>query len=190
MRGGEIIVPALSEPFPSMKNNIGSYALASLGVASLAAAIYLNPPGGVRWGAFVEDPSHWTEKLIFLAKLYLWPAAMSFVAIVLYQLQFRMMGGGGHIGGTFGIAVLATGAMLATLRAVALQQSAIPFYVLGVALGYTMMSRVYAIRMKRTGRVSVPWPVWRGDAQGVAEVQRQMQERMTRERVTSSGSVG
>ncbi len=158
-----------------MKNHFGSYALAALAVVVLAIAIHANPPGGVRWGAFFEDPSHWTAKGWFLARTYLWPATMSFVAIVLYQLQFRVMGGGGHSGSTFGIAVLATGAMLTTLRAVAFQQSAVPFYVLGVALGYTVMGRVYAIRMRMvSGRVRVPWPVWRGDAQGVAEVQRQM----------------
>lgn len=161
-----------------MKNNLGSYMLAALAMAALAFAIHTNPPGGVRWGTFFEEPSHWTMKAMFLARAYLWPAMMAFGAIVLYQLQFRVMGGGGHTAATFGMAVLATGAMLAVLRSIAYQQTAVPFYVLGVALGYTVMSRVYAIRMRLIrGRVRVPWPVWRGDAAGVAEVQRQMRER-------------
>lgn len=165
-----------------MKTNPGSYLLAALAVCALAIAIHSSPPGGVRWGAFFEDPSHWTEKLTFLARLYLWPGMMGFAAIVLYQLQFRMMGGG-NSPATFGIAVFATGAMLLVLRALAFQQSAVPFYVLGVALGYTVMGRVYAVRMRLiAGRVRVPWPVWRGDAQAIAEVQRQMQEKAARER--------
>lgn len=163
-----------------MKNNFGSYLLAALAMAGLAIAISANPPGGVRWGTFFEDPSHWTAKAMFLARTYLWPAAMAFGAIVLYQLQFRVMGGGGSTAATFGMAVLATGAMLVVLRSIAYQQTAVPFYVLGVALGYTMMGRVYAIRMKLiAGQVRVPWPVWRGDTARVAELQRQMRERAT-----------
>jgi hypothetical protein len=165
-----------------MKNHYGSYTLAALALGALAIAVHANPPGGVRWGAFFEDPSHWTAKATFLARIYLWPAAMSFGAIVLYQLQFRVMGGGGHTAATFGLAVLATGAMLSTLRALAFQQSGTPFYVLGVALGYTVMSRVYAIRMRFVlGQVRMPWPVWRGDAQGVAEVQRQMRAKAAKD---------
>jgi hypothetical protein len=166
-----------------MKKHPGSYLLAALAVCALTVAIHSNPPGGVRWGAFFEDPSHWTAKLTFLARLYLWPGMLGFVAIVLYQLQFRVMGSG-NSAATFGIAVLATGAMLTVLRALAFQQSAVPFYVLGVALGYTVMGRVYAVRMRRiVGNIRCPWPIWRGDALGIAEVQRQIHERATRQSV-------
>jgi hypothetical protein len=161
-----------------MNKNYGSCTLAALAFGALAIAIHANPPGGVHWGAFFEDPAHWTAKALFLAHLYLVPALMSFGAIVLYQLQFRVMGVGSHSAATFGIAVLASGAMLMVLRALAFQPSSAPFYVLGVASGYTVMSRVYAIRMRLiANRIRIPWPVWRGDVQRVAEVQRQMRER-------------
>jgi hypothetical protein len=61
--------------------------------------------------------------------------------------------------------------MLVSLRTISMNPRSGPSYVAGMALGYTVMARLYAIRMRLfLNRVRVPWPVWRGNLQAVQEI--------------------
>lgn len=161
-----------------MKKNIASNLLFLAAVSALLFVVAANPPGGVRWGALFADQASLLRKLIFLANIYLWPAVLSFVAITLFQLQFRLASSGAQGRIVFAVCIVASGAMLLGLRTISTGASSMPSYVLGMASGYTMMSRLYAMRIRTFwGGVRVPWPVWRGDRTAVEEINRVMHTR-------------
>ncbi len=154
-----------------MKNNLSSSFLLFLALSALGIAFATNPPGGVRWGLLIEAPGGWFEKVMFLAGTYLLPAFLSFCAIVLFQLQFRLASSGTNKRIVFSVCVLASGAMLLGLRSISSNPSSGPPYVSGMALGYTVMARLYAIRLRNFfGRVRILWPVWRGNIRAVQEI--------------------
>jgi hypothetical protein len=164
-----------------MKNNLGSTLLAALAIGALSIAIALNPPGGVRWIEFLLEPVSWLQKADYFAGAYLLPALSSFCAIALFQLQFRLSSSGANKRTVFSVCVLASGAMLMGLRAIASSSNSGPSYVVGMALGYTVMSRLYAIRMRTfLNRVSVPWPIWRGNPLAVREIDQAVRARSQR----------
>lgn len=166
-----------------MKKNIASNLLFLAAVSALVFAVVANPPGGVGWGALLADQASLLRKLIFLANTYLHPAVLSFVAITLFQLQFRLASSGTQGRIVFAVCVVASGAMLLGLRTISTGASSMPSYVLGMALGYTMMSRLYAMRLRTFfGSVRLPWPVWRGDRAAVEEINRAMHTRVMQAR--------
>ncbi|MEP7353037.1 MAG: hypothetical protein ABI824_07375 [Acidobacteriota bacterium] len=157
--------------------------LAAFAVGLLAWTLAQHAPGGARWSLFVEDPAPVWIKSWFLWKTYLWPAVPSFIAIVLFQLQFRLAASGAGARTVFSICVIGCFVMLSSVRIVAFAPSATPGYVLGMALGYTTMGRVYAIQMRTieiwAGKgVSIPSIVWRGNVAGIRELERNMRMRM------------
>lgn len=161
-----------------MKKSLASNLLFAVALAALAYAVMTNPPGGVRWGAFVAEQTSLVRKAAFLANIYVWPALISFCAISLFQLQFRISSSGANRRTVFTVCVAASGAMLVGLRTISMGVSSSPSYIVGMALGYTMMSRLYAVRLRKVfNRVRIPWPIWRGDRQAVEEIHRAMQVR-------------
>lgn len=154
-----------------MKKNLASNALFLAAAGALLFAMLMNPPGGVRWEAFFGEQASFVRKVSFLAGVYVWPAVLSFFAIVLFQLQFRLASSGVRGRVVFAVCVAASGAMLLGMRTISLSASSMPSYVLGMASGYTVMSRLYAMRLRTFfGKVRMPWPVWRGDRVAVEQI--------------------
>lgn len=166
-----------------MTKNLGSNLLLALALSALLYAVIANPPGGVRWGMFAEEPSPVVTKIFYVVSSYLWPSILSFAAITMFQLQFRLTSSGATKRTVFSMCVLASGSMLLALRAISFSPNAGPSYVAGMAAGYTVMSRLYAVRMREVlRRVRVPWPIWRGDRAAVEEFDRVVRERRDKQR--------
>jgi hypothetical protein len=163
-----------------MKKSLASNLFFVAAVGMIAYAMMMNPPGGVRGGAFIADQASMLRKFLFLAYTYVWPAVLSFCAISMFQLQFRLSSSGANGRLVFSVCVLASGGMMLGLRMMSMGPSSTPSYVLGMALGYTMMSRLYAVRMKKVWNVRLPWPIWRSDLAAVQEINRAMQARVVR----------
>jgi hypothetical protein len=89
-----------------MKTNPGSSLLCALVLCGLGYVIAMNPPGGVRWAMFFEDSATWTAKTDFLLGSYVWPAFLSLLAIVFFQLQFRPAASGANKRMIFAICVM------------------------------------------------------------------------------------
>lgn len=161
-----------------MKKNLGSNLLLLFALAALGYAVFSSPPSSVPWIVFIDEASPWMLKATYLARTYLWPALLAFVAITLFQLQFRLAASGATKRAVFSLSVLASGAMLVVLRTIAMAQNSAPAYVVGMAAGYTVMSRLYAVRLRQLWPgVRIPWPTWRGNAAAVAEMDRMVRER-------------
>jgi hypothetical protein len=161
-----------------MKNNLGSSFLFLLALGGLAAAIALHPPSGAPWVLFADDPAPLLQKLSALNGLYVWPGILAWFSISLFQFQFRLASSGVNKRTIFAVCVLASGAMLMSLRGVSMSPASAPSYVAGMALGYTMMAKLYAVRVRKIfGPVRLPWPVWRGDARAVCEIDQAVQAR-------------
>ena len=170
-----------------MKKNLASNLFLAVVAGALAYAMITTPPGGVRWGAFVADEASLLKKLSFLTNIYVWPAILSFVAISMFQLQFRIASSGVSGRLVFSVCAVASGAMMLGLRTISLGASSSPSYIFGMALGYTMMSRLYAVRMRKIfNGVRIPWPIWRGDLAAVEEINRAAQLRMMHSRMPSA----
>jgi hypothetical protein len=159
--------------------NLGSNLLVSAAGAALSYAFAQNPPGGAPWRVFLEEPAPVWTKAWFLAAAYGWPAVLSFAAIVLFQLQMRLTVSGANRRTVFAVCALASGAMVLGLRELSFSPHAAPSYVVGMALAHTVMSRLYAVRMRLVaGRVRAPWPVWRGNRAAVEAIDREVRARM------------
>jgi hypothetical protein len=151
------------------KQNWSCWAWLSIALAVLSKSLMDNAPGGAGWPAFVADESPNFEKLLYLAGIYLWPLFLSFCAIALFQLQFRLSMGGAGAPAVFAVSVLGSSAMLSALRG--LSAASAPSYILGMALGYTVAGRVYAVYLRAIWkRIRVPCIVWRGNTQAVREI--------------------
>jgi hypothetical protein len=162
-----------------MKQNLGSNFLLTVACAALSYAFAQNAPGGEPWSAFLKEAAPWWVKARFLASAYGWPALLSFAAIMLFQLQVRLSASGANRRTVFAVCALASGAMVLGLRELSFSPHAAPSYVLGVALAYTVMSRLYAVRMRRFyWGVRAPWPVWRGNRAAVEAIDRELRARM------------
>jgi hypothetical protein len=164
-----------------MKKNLGSSLLLALAFSALVFSIVDNPPGGVRWGVFAAEPASLPRKLTYLLAIYFWPGLLSCLAISLFQLQARLASSGANKRTVFSLCVLASGAMLLSLRMMAYSPNSGTAYVAGMALGYTMMGRLYAVRLRTFPRgIRLPWPVWRGNMDAVQQI-----DAMTRARTGS-----
>jgi hypothetical protein len=129
------------------------------------------PPGRFSWHRFfAEVPIR--EKLPFLLKVYAAPACLSFCAVVLFQLQMRLSMGGAPVNVIFPLSVLGATSMLGAFRVMVGGIGGVPGYAVGMAAGYTMMSRLYAV--KPSGRTLFGKPmlriVWRGDPEAAREI--------------------
>jgi len=136
--------------------------LIALAALTLLAAYF--PPGKFTWHRFAEDELPLSGKILYLLKVYALPAALSFAAVVLFQLQMRFSVAGAPTYAVFPISILGATAMLAAFRSMTLGMGGIPGYVVGLATAYTLMSRFAGIRPShRTflGRRMVRI-VWRG----------------------------
>ncbi len=130
-----------------------------------------NPPGGVRWGFFAEESATLAQKASYLFSAYALPGFLACFAIVMFQMQGRVASTGANKRTVFSLCVLASGAMLTAFRLIAYTPTSASSYVTGMALGYTLMSRLYAVRMRLFfGRMRLPWPVWRGNIAGVRQI--------------------
>jgi hypothetical protein len=102
---------------------------------------------------------------------YVLPGLLSCFAIVMFQIQGRIANTGASKRMVFSICVMSSGTILMALRLIAYNPTSGTSYVAGMALGYTMMSRLYAVRMRLfLGRVRLPWPVWRGSTSEVRQI--------------------
>lgn len=150
--------------------------LFSAALGGFAFALLANSPGGAPWALFFGDPAPMTQKLLFLLRTWCWPALLSFAAITLLQLQFRLATSGASKRTVFSVCLFASGTMLLSLRTLAALPGAGPSYALGMALGYTVMSQLYAVRLRSLGPLRLPWPVWRGDRAAVEELHRRLRD--------------
>jgi len=162
-----------------MPKNLGSNVLFTLTIAGLGYTIATTPPSGAPWSIFFAEPATLLQKANFLAVAYVWPGLLSFSSIAFFQLQNRLTASGMNKRAVFSVCMLASGAMLMGLRAVAMNPTSGPSYVVGMALAYTAMSRLYAVRIRTFAqRVRLPWPVWRGNHSAVQEIDEMAKLRM------------
>jgi hypothetical protein len=110
--------------------------------------------------------------------LYLFPPLAGFVVVSLYMLHMRMMQGtlsrGSHPIGVFLTGSISTMTSLFGWRFMFRTWQLIPLYALGVGLAYAVMSRVYAVRLRRIGWLRLPRVIWRGNAAAVAQMQQEV----------------
>lgn len=156
-----------------LKNNIYSLGFLFSALVTLGAAIVATPPANLSWQVFFEDPASLAVKAWFLVSTYLWPAILSFTAIVGLQLQFRLSSGGSGKCTVFSVCLVASLAMLVGLQRLSMSPSSAPAYALGMALGYMAMSRLYAVRVRRVWPgVAIPHIIWRGNSEAVRQMDR------------------
>lgn len=161
-----------------MKNRNFVPCLLALVILGVLVAVF--PPFQVTWRHFLQDPTPVARKLAFLLKVYGLPFCMSFGAIVMMQMQGRLGALGATASSVFPLALLGAVGMMMAFRSMASGVGGIPGYALGMALAYTVMSRVHAIQP--SGKVMFGRPmiriVWRGelDAQRLAALRLQERE--------------
>jgi len=156
-----------------LKAKYYSYLLPAIAFVALAAAVIGAPPANLSWGTFFDDPAPAAAKSAFLARTYLLPGTLSFAAIILFQLQFRLSASGAGKQTVFSICLLASLSTLLGLQRLSLTPNAAPAYAVGMAAAYMTASRLYGMRMRSVGRgLSIPWIIWRGNQQGVQDMDR------------------
>lgn len=137
-----------------------------IALAALALLSIYFPPGKVSWHRFFIDQSPLGDKAVYLLKMYLVPAGLSFAAVILFQIQMRFSVAGAPAYVVFPVSIAGATAMLAAFRSMATGMGGVPGYVVGLAAAYTLMSRFAGIRP--SGRyilgVQTLRIVWRGDA--------------------------
>ena len=143
-----------------------------LALAMVAALIAFFPPGPFSWRTFLYDPSTLAVKSFYLFKVYVVPALLSFFAVVCFRLQMGISMRGASWSSIFPFALVASGAMMVALRAMSGGVGGVPGYALGMAAGYTLTGRIYAIR--KSGRTVFGRPmleiVWNSGASSQANV--------------------
>ncbi len=138
------------------------------GILALAGLIWMIahfPPFQITWLHFLKDPAPATVKLAFLFKVYGLPCCLSFGAVLLLQTQAKLGALGATASSVFPMALLASGCMMSAFRSMVSGVGGVPGYALGMALGYTLMSRVHSVQP--SGRMLFGKPmlriVWRGE---------------------------
>jgi hypothetical protein len=169
-----------------LKPRLAAFAWLAVACSILAVSVAGNPPGGLSWHSFFTEPASFLTKLTYLAGTYLRPAFLSFTAIILFQLQFRLTMSGASAAVVFAIGVTGSTSMLAGFRSLSAAPNSLPGYVFGMALAYTVMARLYAVRLRTVwGRIPVPWIVWRGNPGAVQQIDRRMARDSTEPRPAS-----
>jgi hypothetical protein len=161
--------------------NKRNYVPCFLALAVLVWIIAHFPPFQITWRRFLfTDPTPVTAKLAFLFKVYGLPCCLSLVAVVLFQMQGKLGALGASGTAVFPMALIASGCMMTAFRSMTSGVGGVPGYALGMALGYTLMSRMHSLQP--TGRVIFGRPllrvVWRGElaAQKAAAARLQARE--------------
>jgi hypothetical protein len=137
------------------------FALTILGILIVAF-----PPFQITWrNFFFEQPATPLRKFAFLLKVYGLPMCLSFLAIVLMQMQGRLASVGATATSVFPIAFFGAAGMMTAFRSMVSGVGGVPGYAVGMALAYTVMSRMHSIQP--TGRIVFGRPmlriVWRGE---------------------------
>ena len=150
-----------------------------LALAALATLVAMFPPFQVTWRHFIQDSAPVSKKLGFLLRVYAVPCAMSSIAIVMFQLQGRLSMMGISQSSVFLMTLLGSGCMMAAFRSMVGGVGGVPGYALGMALGYTLVSRVHSIQP--TGQMLFGKPtvriVWRGEIEAQMRSTARLQER-------------
>jgi hypothetical protein len=161
--------------------NKRNYIPVVLALAGLGWVIAHFPPFQFTWQRFLfKDPSPIGVKLAFLLRVYALPCCLSLVAVVLLQMQGKLGALGVSGSSVFPMALLASGCMMSAFRSMASGVGGVPGYALGMALGYTLMSRMHSLQP--SGRTLFGRPmlrvVWRGQlaAQKAAAARLQARE--------------
>jgi hypothetical protein len=112
--------------------------------------------------------------------LYVVPVAAGFIVVTLYMLHMRILqttlARGTKPHAVFVTGCVSTMANLFGWRVMLRTWQLIPLYALGVGLAYAVMSRVYAVRLRRMGWFRVPRIIWRGDQVGVAQIRQEVSQ--------------
>lgn len=134
-------------------------------LAALALLVAMFPPFQITWRHFFQDPAPIWKKIGFLLRVYALPCGMSFAAVLLFQLQGRVGAIGAAPSSVFLMALFGSGCMMAAFRSMVSGVGGVPGYALGMALGYTLISRVYSVQP--TGEMLFGRPmiriVWRSE---------------------------
>lgn len=146
-----------------MKNR--NYIPSVLALAVLGILVFQFPPFQVTWRHFFQDSTPLARKLAFLLKVYGLPCLMSFSAIIMMQMQGRLGAMGATASSVFPLALFGAAGMMVAFRSMVSGVGGVPGYALGMALAYTMMSRVHSIQP--SGKILFGKPmlriVWRGE---------------------------
>lgn len=154
-----------------MKYKYVSYYFLAIALGALFMTVRDTPPAGLAWQIFFDEPASPASKGLFLVSSYLWPAILSFMAIGLFQLQFRLSMSGASKCTVFSVCLLASLATLLGLQRLSMTPNSTPGYALGMALGYLTMSRLYGVRMRPAWwGISIPSIIWRGNREGVRQL--------------------
>ncbi len=160
--------------------NKRNYVPVVLTLAGLVWLIARFPPFQITWLHFLKDPAPPAVKLLFLFKVYGLPCCLSFGAVILLQMQAKLGALGATASSIFPIALVASGCMMSAFRTMVSGVGGVPGYALGMALGYTLMSRMHSLQP--SGRALFGRPmlriVWRGElaAQKAAAARLQARE--------------
>jgi hypothetical protein len=167
-----------------------NYVACVIALAVLAALIALFPPFQITWGAFFHEPTPWARKLFFLLRVYLVPCGLSFGAIFLLQMQARVGALGAEASSVFPLALLASGCMMTAFRSMASGVGGVPGYAMGMALAYTVMSRIHSVQP--SGRFLLGRPmirvVWKGEIAAQRRAAAELQARLESEQRIASTS--
>ncbi len=148
------------------------------------------PPFQITWGAFFHEPSSWARKLSFLLRVYAVPCGLSFGAIFLLQMQARLGTLGAEASSVFPLALMAAGCMMTAFRSMASGVGGVPGYALGMALAYTVMSRIHTVQP--SGRILLGRPmiriVWKGEVAAQRRAAAELQARRESESAQRSAS--
>lgn len=159
-----------------------NYVPTILALILFAVLIAEFPPFQITWQRFFLDPAPLARKVGFLLKVYGLPFVMSFVAIVFLQLQGRLAVLGATASSVFPLALFGAAGMMAAFRSMVSGVGGVPGYAMGMALGYTILSRVHSIQP--SGRVVFGRPmlriVWRGEVDAQRLAAARLQEREAR----------
>jgi hypothetical protein len=152
-----------------------------LALAILGLLVAVFPPFQTSWHRFlfgVSEPVG--HKLLFLLKVYALPCCLSFGAIILMQVQGRLGAAGAAATSVFPLALFGSACMMTAFRSMASGVGGVPGYALGMALAYTIMSRVHSFQP--SGRMMMGRPmiriVWRGELEAQRLAAARLQSRL------------
>lgn len=162
--------------------------LFALGVLGVLIALF--PPFQITWRAFFHDPATWPRKSLFLLRVYVLPCGLAFGAIFLMQMQARLGALGAEAASVFSIALIASGCMMTAFRSMASGVGGVPGYAMGMALAYTVMSRIHSLQP--SGRLLWGRPliriVWKGQVAAQRRAAAELQARLESESSQRSAS--
>ncbi len=138
--------------------------LLAVAILGLLAAEF--PPFQITWHRFLfGESAPMSSKLAFLLKVYALPCGLSFAAIIMMQFQGRLGATGAAASSVFPLALFGSACMMTAFRSMVSGVGGVPGYALGMALAYTLMSRVHSLQP--SGRMMLGRPmiriVWRGE---------------------------